>query len=428
MIRRICVFGLWHLGSVTAAGLASVGFDVIGLDTDPERISALADGQPPVAEPGLSELIKSSIASGTLRFTTDPSKALNSADLLWVTFDTPVDEDDRADPASVRAKLDNVRQFVHPGTVIVVSSQVPVGFTGALQRDWGQPDRGLRFACIPENLRLGKAIDAFLHADRLVIGLGADLEPESLAPVIQRLGAPPLWMSLASAETTKHALNGFLALCVAYTNELARICERVGADAAEVERGLRTDPRVGAKAYVSAGAAFAGGTLARDISFLSALARDHGTDSPLIDAVKTSNDLHKDWVRGQLERRLAGICEPHVALLGLTYKAGTDTLRRSSSLELAEWLYTRGVQVRGFDPAVKALPPNVDGMDLSSSLDEVLEGADVAVLATAWPEFRSLTADALVERMRRPCLVDEAGFLQHLATDSRIQYVRVGRP
>ena len=428
MNNRVCVYGLWHLGSVTAACLASLGLEVVGLDTDAERVEALRNGQPPVAEPGLPDMIRAGVASGKLTFTADASQALADTGFLWVTFDTPVDEQDRADPAWVRAQLEAIRPWVRPDTVVVVSSQVPVGFTAMLERDWSQQQPTLRFACVPENLRLGTALDAFLKAERLVVGLGAALQRERMAALLQPLGAPVEWMSLESAEMTKHALNGFLALCVAYSNELARISERIGADAGEVERGLRTDPRVGKRAYVSAGAPFAGGTLARDIAFLSALAHEQRVGSPLIDAVKTSNDLHKAWVREQLERRLADISSPRVALLGLTYKPGTDTLRRSSSLELATWLAAREVRVSGFDPAISVLPPEVRSLELADSMEGALERADIAVLATAWPQFRELSGDLLVKHMRRPCVVDQAGFVRHLADDTRVDYVRVGRP
>lgn len=427
MTHRVCVFGLWHLGCVTAASLASLGFEVVGLDTDVERVAALQDGRPPVAEPGLSELIGVQLDSRQLTFTTDPVHALRNSEFLWVTFDTPVDEDDQADPGWVRTQLEGVRHAIRPATVVMVSSQVPVGFTTSLEREWQRLEPTLKFAYIPENLRLGSALNAFLKAERFVVGLGTNVDRQTVAPLFEALRVPVEYMSIPSAEMTKHALNCFLAVSVAYTNELARICERVGADAAEVERGLRTDPRVGPRAYVSAGAAFAGGTLARDISFLSATARQHEVASPLIDAVRTSNEVHKEWVHEQLQRQLAGLATPHVALLGLTYKPGTDTLRRSSSLELGAWLSARGAQVRGFDPAIRALPHNANTVQLVATVEAALDRADVAVLATPWPEFRQLTADQVTGNMRRPVVIDEAGFLKHLADDPRIRYVRVGR-
>jgi len=433
VIDRVCVYGLWHLGCVTAACLAAEGMPVMGLDLDRERIAALRDGRPPIAEPGLAELIQAGLAARTLQFTDDPSEALSRANVLWIAFDTPVDDDDRADPAWVRGRLEAIRPAIRDGTLVIVSSQVPVGFTAALERAWRRTDPSLRFACAPENLRLGRAIEAFRQPERVVLGLGEGTDREVLADLFQPFCGRIEWMTLHSAEMTKHALNGFLALSVAYTNELARICERVGADASEVERGLRSEPRVGPRAYVSPGSPIAGGTLARDVAFLAQLAAEHGQPSPIMDAIRASNRLHQAWARERVLELAGDIGEPRVALLGLTYKPGTDTLRRSSALELGRWLAVQGFVVRAYDPAIQPVSayrdaPLLANVELAASLDEALRDADVAVLATAWPEFRALQPDDFVRRMRHPRLVDEAGFLPHLADDPRLTYVRVGRP
>ena len=433
MTGTICAYGLWHLGCVTAACLAAEGMPVIGLDLDPEGVAALRDGRPPIAEPGLRELVQAGLAARTLQFTDDPSKALHRADVLWVAFDTPVDDDDRADPAWVRGRLEAIRPAVRAGTLVIVSSQVPVGFTAALERDWQRTDPSLHFACAPENLRLGRAIAAFRQPERVVLGLGEGADREVLTDLFEPFCARIEWMTLHSAEMTKHALNGFLALSVAYTNELARICERVGADASEVERGLRSEPRVGPRAYVSPGSPIAGGTLARDVAFLAQLATEHGQPSPIIDAIRTSNRLHQAWARERVLELAGDVGQPRVALLGLTYKPGTDTLRRSSALELGRRLAVEGLVVRAYDPAIQPVgtycdAPQLANVELVASLEDALRDADVAVLATAWPEFQGLQADDLLQWMRHPRLVDEAGFLPHLADDPRLTYVRVGRP
>jgi UDPglucose 6-dehydrogenase len=227
---------------------------------------------------------------------------------------------------------------------------------------------------------------------------------------------------------TKHALNSFLALQVVYTNELARLCEKLGADAKEVERGLRSDPRIGERAYVSPGPPLAGGTLARDVKILSDLSAARGLNSPLVEAITSSNRLHQAWTRDRLLELLDGVRSPRVALLGLTYKPGTNTLRRSSSVEIGQWLLEQGAEVVAFDPAVGSLPTQLAAIHTAPSLEEALERADAAVIATPWPEFSSLTADTLVNRMRVPRVVDQAGFLGHLGDDPRVIYVRVGRP
>ena len=426
--ETVCVFGLWHLGCVTAACLASAGRRVVGLDPDRDRVSALRAGRPPIAEPGLPELIQAGQTSGLLSFADDPGAAIEGATIVWVTFDTPVDDQDRADTDWVRQHLESVRPHVRPGTLLIVSSQVPVGFTRRLEGDWQAFQPNLSFACSPENLRLGHAIDAFLKPERVVVGTGEGVKRERLeslfAPFCQRLE----WMSLESAEMSKHALNGFLALSVVYANELARLCEKVGADAKEVERGLRSEPRIGPRAYLAPGPPLAGGTLARDVAFLESLSLQNGLDAPLFEAIPRSNQVHQAWMQQRLIELIDGTSSPRVTLLGLTYKPGTDTLRRSSSIELADWLLAHGAEVVAFDPAVTGLPAPLNRIRLATSVDDALDGADAAILATPWAEFADLTADRIVSAMRNPRIIDQAGFLDHLGNDPRLTYIRVGRP
>src|SRR5262249_21537656 len=347
---RVAVYGLWHLGCVTAACLAQMGHHVIGLDNEADVVANLHDGRPPLHEPGLPELIREGAAGGRLSFTTDLSvlAAAAGVEVVWVAFDTPVSENDEADVPFVRRQLEQVVKYLRRGTLVLISSQVPVGFSASLERDWAE--RGLRFAVAPENLRLGKAIDIFLNPDRIVIGCRDEQTKSQITELLAPCGGGRVWMSIESAEMTKHALNAFLATSVTFINELARLCERVGADAREVERGLKSEVRIGPKAYLSPGAAFAGGTLARDVRFLMDLGRRLGEAAPLSAGVWASNQIHKGWVRDHLSRLLRGVEEPVAALLGLTYKPGTDTLRRSSAVELGVWLAGQGVKVQAYDP------------------------------------------------------------------------------
>jgi UDPglucose 6-dehydrogenase len=421
---RVGVHGLWHLGCVTAACLAEGGHEVTALDPDPAVVRELDSGRLPLSEPGLAELVAAGRAAGRLAFRADLS-ALAQVDALWITLDTPVDDDDRADPGVVRRALDAAAAALPAGALVVVSSQVPVGFTRDAARAWP----ALRFACVPENLRLGRALDAFRRPERVVAGT----VDASARPDVARLFAPFTsaieWMGVESAEMTKHALNAFLATSVAFANEVARVCERVGADAREVERGLRTDPRVGPKAYVSPGAAFAGGTLARDLRYLSAFGARDGVATPLVDGVLASNAAHAVAHRDEV-RALAARPGAVAAVLGLAYTPGTSTLRRSSSVELCRFLQEAGVRVRAHDPAVRALPADLaPSVSLCPTAADALEGADVAVVATAWPEYRELAADVFASRMRRPCVVDPARFLEAtLGADPRVLYRATGRP
>jgi UDPglucose 6-dehydrogenase len=424
---RIVVYGLWHLGCVTAACLARAGHIVAGLDPDARAIDDLRRGQPPLHEPNLPELIRAGLANKHLSFHTEAEAVLADADVLWVTFDTPVNEKDEADVAAVRARLEDVATFLKPGTLVLISSQVPVGFTGTVQRDWS--GRGLRFAYSPENLRLGKAIDVFCNPERVVLGIESEVDRPRLTELFSPFCSQLEWMSLESAEMTKHAVNAFLATSVTFINEVARLCEEVGADAKEVERGLKSEGRIGPRAYLSPGAAFAGGTLARDLRVLARRGRDVQVRTPLLQGVLDSNEIHKNWLRERVERLLADIEQPIVTVLGLTYKPGTSTLRRSAAIELCRWLHERGVQVRAHDPAVYALPPELHRfVELTSSPLDALNGSHLAVIATEWPSFRALRPADVNARMRQPRIVDPNHFLADvLGGDPRIHYFATGK-
>lgn len=424
---RIAVYGLWHLGCVTAGCIAAAGHHVVGLDPDVATVTALQDGQPPLFEPGLAELIVAEQAAGRLIFTSDPAAALEGVDVLWVTFDTPVNERDEADVAAVRNALEAIADFIPRGTLVLVSSQVPVGFTRSLRRDWLARD--LRYAYSPENLRLGKALGAFRTPERVIVGVDTREDEAVLAALFAPFSSRIEWMSIESAEMTKHALNAFLATSVAFINELARLCEIAGADAKEVERGLKSDGRIGQRAYLAPGAAFAGGTLARDLNFLVAFGERNATDTPLLRGVLASNRGHASWMHDKIRHFTEKLPTPVVAVLGLTYKPGTNTLRRSASLELCSWLYANGMRVQAHDPVVNDLPePWRDTITLCSTIDEALTGADVAVLATEWPEYRALRTDDFREKMRQPIIIDQNGYLaDHLAGVQTLTYVAIGR-
>ena len=424
---RVVVYGLWHLGCVTAACLAHAGYEVVGLDLDEGSVRALREGRPPLEEPGLQERIAAGLRDGRLSFTTDAVAALRGADVLWVAFDTPVDERDEADVAWVRGRLEEVAEAIPRGTLVLVSSQVPVGFTASLERDWAA--RGLRFAYSPENLRLGQALASFEKADRIVVGARGDEGRDAMTALLRPFSSRIEWMTIESAEMTKHALNAFLATSVAFANEVARVCEVVGSDAKEVQRGLKSEGRIGPRAYLSPGAAFAGGTLARDVRFLSALGGDKGVATPLLAGVLASNQRHQAWLHEKVKAALGDAERPVAAVLGLTYKPGTSTLRRSASVELCRWLRGEGVAVRAHDPAVQEMPSELAGLGLvlCPSAEDAVSGADVAVVATEWPDYRRLSADSLLGSMRRPRVIDPNWFLSDLASDSRIRYVATGR-
>lgn len=431
---NVCVLGLWHLGTVTAACLASGGHLVAGLDFHADTVRKLQSGQPPLFEPGLEDLVKRGLAEKRLRFTTEAAEAVRGAQVVWVTYDTPVDDQDRADVEFVCERVRHVFPYLEAGTLMLISSQLPVGTTQRLELMYALqaagPDRPVTFGYSPENLRLGKAIQSFTQPDRVVVGLRANADRARVAALLQPFTDRIEWMSVESAEMTKHALNAFLAASVTFINEIAALCEQVGADAREVERGLKTESRIGPRAYLGPGAAFAGGTLARDIAFLTDIAAERQVPLHLIPSVRAGNDEHMNWPRRKLHALLGDLRDRRIAVLGLTYKPGTDTLRRSSSVELCQWLAGQGARVQAHDPAVQALPPGLAAqVELHRTALEALRDAQAAVIATQWPEYQDLTAEMLLSVMAgQPIVVDANRWLvKTLVGDPRIRYESVGK-
>lgn len=433
---KVCVAGLWHLGSVTAACLAAFGHRVVGLDADPGVIAGLAEGKPPLFEPGLRELLAEGLREARLSFTTEAAPALAGAEAIWITHDTPVDADDNADVEAVLSRVEALFPHLPDGALVLVSSQLIAGCTRRLERLLAARGdlRSIEFAYSPENLRLGKAIEVFTRPDRVVVGArserGRAIVRQLLAPIEDRLS----FMSVESAEMTKHAVNAFLALSVTFANELAAVCEQVGADAKEVEHGLKSERRIGPGAYLSPGAAFAGGTLARDVQYLRALAREHRIPGALMAAVKQSNDEHRAWPQRKLAQCLSPLAGRRIAVLGLTYKPQTDTLRRSASLELCRWLLEQGARVDAHDPRVATTAPELPAqLTLHASALDAMREAEAVVIGTGWLEYQALDPGALVTAMStkgartKPLVIDAARFARQLDV-AQIDYHAVGTP
>lgn len=428
---NVCVQGLWHLGTVTAACLASLGNKVSGLDFDTRVIEGLSLGVPPLFEPGLEDLVKQGMAVGRLCFAAQPEAAVKDIEVLWVAYDTPVDDDDNADVDYVVAQIEKTIPHLPEGVTVLISSQMPVGSVGRLEAIAKDrfPAKGIGFACSPENLRLGKAVEVFLKPDRIVVGVRSARDRERLDRLLRPITGRIEWMSVESAEMTKHAINAFLATSVTFANEIASICELVGADAKEVERGLKSESRIGPKAYLSPGAAFAGGTLARDIAFLNHVGEQNRLVTPLLSSVRPSNDEHKLWIKRKLQSLFPDLARIKVAMWGLTYKPGTDTLRRSLAVELCNWLITQGMEVCVHDPAVKQLPREWNAK-VTRSDDPVaaLKGAHVLVISTEWPQYQDIASDAVANAAPGIVILDANRFLSSFSSNARMRYVAVGTP
>ena len=317
------------------------------------------------------------------------------------------------------ARAGEILPHLRDDAVVIVSSQLPVGSVARLEAM--RP--GLDIACSPENLRLGKAIEVFTQPDRVIVGVRGERAKARIADVLAPITTKLEWMSVESAEMTKHAINAFLAVSVTFANELAQICEQVGADAKQVERGLKTEARIGPRAYLSPGGAFAGGTLARDVAFLGQLAERHGLAQPLLAGVRPSNEAHKQWPLRRLRELLGSLEGTTIAVWGLTYKPGTDTLRRSAAVELCRSLVWSKARVVAWDPAVKQLPDDLP-IALVADPAAAVAGASAVVVATEWPQLREVELAKLAATMKRALVLDANRFLAKQATG--VEYVAVG--
>jgi len=428
---KVCVVGLWHLGCVTAACLAEAGHQVIGWDPDEQVIDDLSRAVPPVMEAGLEDLIRRGIASASLGFSTDLERSLEDADIAWVAFDTPVDEEDRADVDYVRKQVERLFPYLEDRTLVLISSQLPVGTTRELKNTFQQryPEKEVFFAYSPENLRLGKAIEVFTQPDRVVAGCEDTTARHLIEELYQPFSPRIEWMSIESAEMTKHALNAFLAVSVTFINEIAALCEQVGADAKEVERGLKSDIRIGDKAYLSPGGAFSGGTLARDIRFLDELGQRLRQPTPLISGVELSNAEHRKWAVRRMNQLFGDLIQKKIAVWGLTYKVGTNTLRRSHAVDACRELAAQGALIYAYDPAVPTLPDAyTQFISLAPTAEEALRDAHALIIFTGWPVFKEIEPTAFFQLMKEPLVLDANRFLaDQLENVEAIRYITVGK-
>ena len=428
-IMKVAVVGMWHLGTVTAACLANASFNVIAYDPDVNNIANLQNAKASIFEPGLAEMLASVIANKKF-YPTAFMEDLANADIVWVNFDTPVDEADIADTDYVVRQIKAILPYLQLRTTVLISSQLPVGTTANLQEysDKNYPEKRISFAYSPENLRLGKAIEVFQNPERVIVGIRNSDDKLKILEIFKPFTENLFWMEVESAEMVKHALNAFLATSVVFINEIASLCEQTGAKVKEVERGLKSDNRIGYKSYLRAGEAIAGGTLARDVNFLNEISLQTGTLAPLLSSILESNQRHKQWQLRKVQTVLKSLAQKKVAILGLAYKANTDTLRRSATIETCFSLSAAGSEVFAYDPIISSLPDDVtQHVLLKLSIDEVLENADALIITNNYPEFAAINVKRCIDLMKTPHIIDASGFFaEKFADNDNIYYYTVG--
>jgi UDPglucose 6-dehydrogenase len=420
----IGVIGVGWVGLVTAACFAELGHRVIARDIAVEKVEALNRGGVTVHEPGLEELLARN--AERLTFTTEVGPLLEAAGLLFVCVDTPPTPSGDADLSRVRSVIEETSGVA--GKVLVMKSTVPAGTGEAIGRGLGAADA---YVSCPEFLKEGSAVEDFMHPDRVVIGADAGNEEaaDRVAALYEPLGGELVRTDVASAEMIKLASNAFLATKISFVNEIANVCEEVGADVAEVARGMGLDSRIG-PAFLRAGIGYGGSCFPKDVSALKMLAGNTGYHFQLLNAVIEVNELQKRRVVGKLQKHLGSLLGRRIALLGLAFKPDTDDMREASSLVLAARLQGEGAEVVAYDPvAGDRARELLDSVELAGSALDALDAADAAVLVTEWQEFADLDWAAAAERMARPLIVDGRNFLDaRRLSDAGFEYEGIGRP
>ena len=414
-VNKVCVVGIWHLGAVTSACLADLGYSVVGVDGDAQRVEALNRGVAPLHEPGLNELLSENVSAGRLRYVTDVGDGVRGAEYVIIAYDTPVDDQDEVDLSEIFATAAEMAPSLESDATVIVSSQVPVGscekLADTIRRHNPAPAFGV--ACTPENLRLGQAIERFRRPDMLVIGADSPATLEKTERLLSVIPAPKVTSDLRTAEMTKHAVNAYLATAISFGNELANLCDLAGADALKVIQALRMDARVSPKAPMLPGLGFAGGTLARDMKALQRLGAENGYPAPFIYGVLKVNQRQNEMVVDRLKQACGPLRDLTVGVLGLTYKAGTSTLRRSAAVEIIQAIAHEGATVKAYDPKAdpRETAPYLPYFTRCPDAYSAAEGSHGLVLLTGWPEFKELDFARIRALMRRPFILDAQNML-----------------
>lgn len=433
---RITVIGTGYVGLVSGACLADLGHDVTCLDIDVEKIMKLRGGGMPIFEPGLPDMVERTRESGRLEFSSDYAEAIPGSEAVFVAVGTPALADGTADLSQIDLAIANVAAVADPGTTVVIKSTVPVGTTrraeGLLLE--ARPQADLHIASNPEFLRQGSAVEDFMNPDRIVVGTDSEEAEAILRAVYQpqlSQGVPDVFTNVESAELVKYAANAFLATKLSFINEIADLCEMTGATVEDVTRGMSLDDRISDR-YLATGPGFGGSCLPKDTQALLHTSRMYGMQSRIVSAAFEVNRKRADRMRAKIETAVeVPLDQARIAVLGLTFKANTDDLRESPSLEIVKRLLDAGADISAYDPqgmdrARSLLPATVD---LATSPVEAMQGADAVVIATEWGEFATLDLEEVAATLNGSVLIDLRNLYDpEQVVAAGLHYVSLGRP
>jgi len=432
---KICVVGSGYVGLVTGACLADFGMTVTGVDKDAAKIAALERGEIPIYEPGLEEIVEKNVKAGRLSFTTDLAPAIREARAVFIAVGTPPLPDGRADLSFVRQVAEAIGENLNGYKVVITKSTVPVGTGQMVEKVVRERSGGSHeFAVVsnPEFLREGCALEDFYRPDRVVIGARSERAVQVMLDIyapLKAAGVPFVIANVESAEMIKYASNGFLAAKITFVNEIAELCERVGADVEVVARGMGLDNRINPK-FLHPGPGYGGSCFPKDTLAVAQIAEEHGMRFEIIDAVLSANERVRQRMVPKIDAAFGGLAGKTVALLGLAFKGDTDDMRESPAIPIVEGLVAAGARVRAYDPAAMeqakaVLPP----IAYCTDPYDAARGADGLVIATEWNQFRALEFDRLQQLLKQPLIVD----LRNLYEPERVaaaglRYVSIGRP
>ncbi len=436
---KVCVVGSGYVGLVTGACLADFGMQVVGVDKDRAKVETLCRGEIPIYEPGLKSLVTKNSREGRLSFTTELGPAIEASRAVFIAVGTPPRPDGSADLAFVREVAGQIGTHLNGFKVVVTKSTVPTG-TGRMveelireaARAAGHPVQDFAVVSNPEFLREGSAIEDFMNPDRVVIG---SRDPRAVGVMLdiyaplKNADVPFVITGVETAELIKYASNGFLATKISFINEIATLCEALGADVETVARGMGLDQRIGPK-FLQTGPGFGGSCFPKDTRAVAQIARDHGLAFRIIEAVLEVNEATKRRMVDKIDAAFGGLRGRTVALLGLAFKPNTDDMRDSPAIPIARGLVARGAAVRAFDPAaMEAAREDLPDLVYCDNAYEAARGADGVVIATEWNQFRSLDWGDLAGLLVARLVVD----LRNLYSPEKMaaagfRYVSVGRP
>jgi UDPglucose 6-dehydrogenase len=432
---RVAMIGSGYVGLVSGACFADFGHEVTCVDKDPSKIERLERGEIPIFEPGLDDLVAANVRGGRLSFTLDGAEAIRAADAVFIAVGTPSRRGDgHADLSYVHAAAEEIAGLIEGFTVVVTKSTVPVGTGDEIERIIRErrPDADFAVVSNPEFLREGAAIEDFKRPDRVVVGTEDARAQAVMRELYRPLNlneTPILFTGRRTSELIKYAANAFLAMKITFINEMADLCEVVGADVQQVARGIGLDKRIGSK-FLHAGPGYGGSCFPKDTLALVRTATDAGAPVRLIETTVAINDSRKKAMAGKVSMALDGdLAGKTVALLGLTFKPNTDDMRDAPSLDVAPALIAMGATVQAFDPeGMHEAARLLDGVVFKDGPYEAVEGADVVVILTEWDQFRALDLDRVKQLVRQPVMVDLRNVYRPEDLRARgFKYVSIGR-